>query len=67
MLGQLNQILLHLVFSMHQVIYLISVVNSAIKANCLVCHSDGRSVTDDITLKAYGRCSRKNNGLLSCA
>ena len=29
--------------------YLISVVNSAIKANCLVCRSDGRSVTDDIT------------------
>ena len=29
--------------------YLISVVNSAIKANCLVCRSDGRLVTDDIT------------------
>ena len=29
--------------------YLMSVVNSAIKANCLVCRSDGRSVTDDIT------------------
>ena len=29
--------------------YLITVVNSAIKANCLVCRSDGRSVTDDIT------------------
>ena len=29
--------------------YLMSVVNSAIKANCLVCHSDWRSVTDDIT------------------
>ena len=29
--------------------YLISVVNSGIKANCLVCRSDGRSVTDDIT------------------
>ena len=29
--------------------YLISVVNSAIKANCLVCRSDVRSVTDDIT------------------
>ena len=29
--------------------YLISVENSSIKANCLVCHSDGLSVTDDIT------------------
>ena len=29
--------------------YLMSVVNSAIKANCLVCRSDGRSVTADIT------------------
>ena len=29
--------------------YLISVVNSAMKANCLDCRSDGRSVTDDIT------------------
>ena len=29
--------------------YLISVVNSAIKDNCLVWRSDGRSVTDDIT------------------
>ena len=29
--------------------YLMAVVNSAIKANCLVCRSDGRSVTDDIT------------------
>ena len=29
--------------------YLISVVNSAIKANCFVWYSDGRSVTDDIT------------------
>ena len=28
---------------------LMSVVNSAIKANCFVCRSDGRSVTDDIT------------------
>ena len=30
-------------------IYLMSVVNWALKANCLVCCSDGRSVTDDIT------------------
>ena len=29
--------------------YLISVVNSAIKANCLVCRGDGRSMTDDNT------------------
>ena len=29
--------------------YLISVVNSAIKAKCLVCRIDGRSVTDVIT------------------
>ena len=29
--------------------YLMSVVNSAKKANCLVCRSDGRSVTDVIT------------------
>ena len=29
--------------------YLISVVNLAIKAKCLVCRSDGRSVTDVIT------------------
>ena len=29
--------------------YLMSVVNSAIKANRFVCRSDGRSVTDDIT------------------
>ena len=29
--------------------YLMSVANSAIKAICLVCRSDGRSVTDDIT------------------
>ena len=29
--------------------YVMSVVNSAIKANCLVCRSDGRSVTDVIT------------------
>ena len=29
--------------------YLISVVNLAMKANCLDCRSDGRSVTDDIT------------------
>ena len=29
--------------------YLMSVVNSAIKANSLVCRSDGRSVIDDIT------------------
>ena len=29
--------------------YLMSIVNSAIKANCLVCRSDGRSVTDVIT------------------
>ena len=29
--------------------YLISVVNSAMKANCRDCRSDGRSVTDDIT------------------
>ena len=29
--------------------YLLFVVNSAIKANCLVWRSDGRSVTDDIT------------------
>ena len=29
--------------------YLISVVNSAIKAKCVVCCSDGRSVTDVIT------------------
>ena len=28
---------------------LMSVVNSAIKANCLVCRCAGRSVTDDIT------------------
>ena len=30
--------------------YLISVVNSAIKAKCLVCRSDGRSVTNVIAL-----------------
>ena len=29
--------------------YLMFVVNLAIKAICLVCRSDGRSVTDDIT------------------
>ena len=29
--------------------YLMFVVNSAMKANCLDCRSDGRSVTDDIT------------------
>ena len=29
--------------------YLIYVVNSAIKAKCLVCRSDGRLVTDVIT------------------
>ena len=29
--------------------YLMSVVNLANKANCLVCCSDERSVTDDIT------------------
>ena len=29
--------------------YLIYVVNSAIKAKCLVCRNDGRSVTDVIT------------------
>ena len=29
--------------------YLMSVVNSVIKADCLVCRRDGRSVTDDIT------------------
>ena len=29
--------------------YLISVVNSAMKANCLDCRSDGHSVTDDNT------------------
>ena len=29
--------------------YLMFVLNSAIKANCFVCRSDGRSVTDDIT------------------
>ena len=29
--------------------YLMSVVNSAIKVNCLDCRSDGRSLTDDIT------------------
>ena len=29
--------------------YLMSVVNSAIEANCLLCRSDGRSVTDVIT------------------
>ena len=28
--------------------YLMSIVNSAIKANCLVCRSDGRSVIDVI-------------------
>ena len=29
--------------------YLMAVVNSAIKANCLVCRGDERSVTDVIT------------------
>ena len=48
--------------------YLISVVNSAIKAYCLVCRSDGHSETDD-NAKVEGLWSvfTKNNGLLRCA
>ena len=44
--------------------YLISVVSSAIKANCFVCRSDGRSVTDVIT-KVKGLWSVFTKKLLS--
>ena len=43
--------------------YLISVVNSAIKAKCLVCRSDGPMSLHK--LKACDLCSRKKYGLLN--